>query len=345
MAPAIAGDGTQDSMIILLITQAAIASVLVIAVAAIFREKPPSPPSIGAYILEKTRRANKAAKDRSDATNAQVDDAVSGQVGYYYQQVSNQATTAADGMDENNLHSGASSHGMKDEMLKLVKNRDFVILVIAFGLGFGVLQSFVSIINQVIIPMDYSDNDGAIFGMLIIGCGLIGALLFGAISGITKFYRLVLWSCGIASLGSFVWFCVLMMWPKTQSLFIMSCVSCALIGMFATAIVPVALELGEEVTFPCAAEGLANGIMYLTGTAICAICLVIESFIPLRPYPNPSKTPKPGNMQYSLWFCLALLSVAIGLMFLLRGKYRRYEHESARSNNSETMSNHAQIQQ
>lgn len=68
--------------------------------------------------------------------------------------------------------------------------------------------------------------------------------------------------------------------------------------------------------------------MYLTGTGICALCLIIESFIPLRPYPGHSSEPKPGNMQYSLWFCLGLLAVAIASTFLLRGNYKRSEHEA-----------------
>ncbi|KAL0479103.1 hypothetical protein AKO1_007964 [Acrasis kona] len=228
----------------------------------------------------------------------------------------------------------SSSHNVKHEvrqdLLSLAKNRDFVILFIAFGLGFGSFQAFTSLINQIVVPVGYNDDDAGIMGLAIIACGLVGAGIFGISADLTKRYKTLLMICGVLSAVSFTCFCVAIMYQKTTTTYWLCIAAICSMGLTATAIVPLALEAAVEVTYPIA-ETLSNGLLYAAGT-LCSIAILLAMSFMQPQIPDPIRPGRtlPGSMQNALWVALGCFCTAILMIPFFGGlkpKYKRYEQE------------------
>lgn len=66
-----------------------------------------------------------------------------------------------------------------DHINILFSNRDYVILFIAFSIGVGFFNSLMTLLNQIVSPFGYSNDDAGTFGAVFIVAGLIGAGIIG----------------------------------------------------------------------------------------------------------------------------------------------------------------------
>lgn len=95
------------------------------------------------------------------------------------------------------IDSGDEQGGWKRlerEYNKLMRNKDYVILLISFSLGLGLFNTFLTLIYQIIEPWGYSNNAAGTFGAVLIVCGLLGAasagnLIFNSIDCMIILYR------------------------------------------------------------------------------------------------------------------------------------------------------------
>jgi len=162
------------------------------------------------------------------------------------------------------------------ECRALLGDRPFLLLLVAFSLGLGVFNSFVTLVAQIVAPCGYDSDAAGIFGGALIGAGLLGAGVAGFVLEATRAYTTALR----------VGFCVCTACVCGLLLLLQRNNGVALTVMFAVAggamlpLLPVTLEAACEHAFPVAEESASALLM--TGGQLVGIVgvLVMPLLIP-----------------------------------------------------------------
>ncbi|CAF1689280.1 unnamed protein product, partial [Adineta ricciae] len=117
---------------------------------------------------------------------------------------------------------------LKEDLANLLRNYQYLILLIGFSLGLALFNSITTLLFQLIQPSGYSSEDAGIFGAVVIVAGLFSAFLVGIIMDKTHAYRLILKILLIGACGSGIFF-VLILRP---SQYYPLAVSIGLMGFF-----------------------------------------------------------------------------------------------------------------
>ena len=64
---------------------------------------------------------------------------------------------------------------LRDESSTLFNNRNYIVLFIAFSIGVGFFNSLLTLLDQIVAPHGYSNDDAGTFGAVFIALGLVGA--------------------------------------------------------------------------------------------------------------------------------------------------------------------------
>eukprot|EP01031_Cornospumella_fuschlensis_P030857 gene30857-37289_t len=124
------------------------------------------------------------------------------------------------------------------KLQSLYSNRHYVQLFCAFSLGVGFFYTLLTLLNQLIRPHGYSNDDAGTFGSVFIVFGLVGAALTGYVMERTKAYRTILKVEGLASVFSAIF--LLGMLYKDNFAGIL--VAFSILGFFALPLLPVMME-------------------------------------------------------------------------------------------------------
>ena len=184
-------NGTIKGMTTLMIVEAGICALSLLIAYFGFKSKPPTPPSRSAYI--------KAAVQASAVANANSGGAEVGEINAdeleerlheaeesshsLFSHESDQPLVPGAGAGPGNTPSdGDSWDQVTKEFLLLMRNRDYVILLISFSVGLGLFNAFLTLIYQIIEPHGYSNDDAGTFAAILILFGLIGAGIYCSIT-------------------------------------------------------------------------------------------------------------------------------------------------------------------
>ncbi|KAL9651125.1 hypothetical protein ABK040_002842 [Willaertia magna] len=288
--------GSEYGMLLLLGLQALLGSLVIIIFVSFFKEKPATPPT---FQLKST--ASLASLNNSD----------------------------------NDLLMDDEQHFFQD-IKSIITNIHFLLILVAYSIGYGVLQCFITILDQVIVPKGYTEYDGSIFGIIVIVAGCIGATGNGFLTDYTKKYKLSLAFCGFFTLVGFAGFSVVMLWTKTTLMYALACISVSFVGMFSVPIVPLCLEISCEISFPVKGSTSA-AVLYSSGTMTAAVVLVALDIIQqfqLQNHRNNHPESRgsvihedTGNTRLILWISLGLLFISFTSSLFFNGKYKRMESE------------------
>ncbi|KNC48418.1 uncharacterized protein AMSG_04866 [Thecamonas trahens ATCC 50062] len=259
MNPAIVKTGSQLKD--LTFGQAVFTSALALATFIFFRSRPPTPPSPAADAADSGKAVTKAA-----------------------------ALEAAPLLGEQATQPRATP-GYKS----LLTNVNFLIILLLFGLGFGAFQSYLTVLNQILLPEGFTTEEAGNVGVCVIGAGLFGAFAAGAVLDATHAFRPIIIAALTGLLGSQWW-----LFLRLSH-----------------------MSLAVEVTFPVP-ESASNGLMYMIGTG-SAFVQVLALDALQDPHP-------PRKMTNSLWFLVIEWTVLYLLSFFIRPNYLRREHELAQAN-------------
>lgn len=162
--------------------------------------------------------------------------------------------------DEQHVSTGASWETVKSEVMILFSDRAYLHLFVSFGLGLSLFNALLTVLNNVLSPCSYSEDDAGNFAGILIGAGLVGAGFAGAIMDMTHAYRPLLKGGFCAAAGC----CVLLAFNIKSNNSTLLGVCFGLLGFSMIPMLPVMIENAIECTYPISEE-LSTGVLFTAG--------------------------------------------------------------------------------
>ncbi|OGU54913.1 MAG: sugar phosphate permease [Ignavibacteria bacterium RBG_13_36_8] len=198
-----------------------------------------------------------------------------------------------------------------DGLKKILRKKNFIFLMLIFFVGLGVFNGVTTWIEDIVRPRGFSITQAGIIGGLMIGGGIIGAVIIPALS---DHYRKRIPFIVLALAGSILG--LIGVTYATSYWLILT--SSFIFGLFLLSAGPVGFQYGAEIAFP-APEGTSNGLLLLMGQ-ISGIVFIfgMDSF----------KSPDTGSMTLPLVVLIGLM--CLGLLLCIRLKESTLITESAK---------------
>jgi len=188
-----------------------------------------------------------------------------------------------------------------DGFKQMFRQRNFILLLVIFFIGLGAFNAITTWIENIIAPRGFSSTQAGTVGMLMIGGGIVGALVVPSLSD--RYRRRVPFII-LALVGATVGLVGI---AYAASYWLLLTASFTL-GFFLLSSGPIGFQYGAEVTHPTP-EGTSNGLLILMGQ-ISGIIFIFAM--------DAFKSPETGSMTMSLVVIIALMVLSILLGALLR---------------------------
>jgi len=148
---------------------------------------------------------------------------------------------------------------MKKDFLALVKNRNYIMMLMTYSLMYGVYTCLGACLDSVVMPYGFTSGDAAIFGATFICCGILGSFIFSSILDKHKTYKYIFRASCFGTLG----FASMLIGTFLTGNLVIVTLNIGAMGFFILPILPVGYNFACEITYPVS-EVMSNGMMMLT---------------------------------------------------------------------------------
>jgi MFS family permease len=181
-----------------------------------------------------------------------------------------------------------------DGLKSIIRQRNFILLMIVFFVGLGVFNAVTTWIEDILRPRHFSSIQAGIAGGLMVIGGIIGAVIIPPISDkLRKRVPII----SIALLGTIPG----LLGIAYANNYVLLLTSCFLLGFCLLSAGPIGFQYGAEITYP-APEGASNGILMLMGQIAGIIFIFgMDSF----------RAPGTGSMTTSILVLVALMFICL----------------------------------
>jgi len=210
----------------------------------------------------------------------------------------------------------------------IVGNRAYIVVLITFGIGLGIFNTITTILDQIVKQLGYGEGDASLFLGVLVGVGLVSAGITGPILDTYHKYKECYMFAFILATISFVWFTLIALIDSHPYGMIIP--PLALLGVAAFIILPTALELSVELSYPVSAS-TSVGFLWMAGQVVGIISLFVSNALFDNPKNDVNDVTKKGALHV-IYFNLALVLVGTILTFLLIPLNPVYKRLSAEHN-------------
>jgi sugar phosphate permease len=186
-------------------------------------------------------------------------------------------------------------------LTRMIRQRDFIILMIIFFVGLGAFNAITTWIEEVLNPRGFSITQAGNAGGAMIFGGILGALVIPLLS---DRYRRRVPFLVLAVLGATVGL-IGVTYADTYTLLL---IASFIFGFFLLSAGPIGFQYGAEITHP-APEGTSNGLLLLMGQ-ISGIIFILGM--------DAFKAPDTGSMTLPLLVLIALMILCLFIGTLLK---------------------------
>lgn len=190
---------------------------------------------------------------------------------------------------------------MFDGLKRVLRNREFVILLGVFFVGLGVFNAVTTWVQELLSPRGFSSTQAGVTGGVMITGGIVGALVLPALSDRSRrrvpFILAALVGASVALLGLTL--------AGSYGLLLASAFG---LGFFLLSAGPIGFQYGAEITYPVP-EGTSNGLLLLMGQ-VSGIVFIFGM--------DSLKSPETGSMTVPLLGLVALTVLGFFLSTRLR---------------------------
>ena len=127
----------------------------------------------------------------------------------------------------------------------------------------GAFNSLATLLNQILLPYSYTDNEVGAFGAAVVIMGIIGSGLAGGFVDWKHKYKLTILLTFFFSVISLA---ILIAFLAPDNFWILL-IAVSLFGFTLTPIIPLSLELCCEITYPLK-EGTPSGLLMTSGQVL-----------------------------------------------------------------------------
>jgi MFS family permease len=189
---------------------------------------------------------------------------------------------------------------MLDGLKSMMRQKDFILLLIIFFVGLGMFNGVTTWIEQIVAPRGFSSDQAGVAGGLMLGAGVVGAFVLPLISDSVRRRK------------PFVIIALVGLLPGlfglafAQSYWLLLAAS-AVFGFFLLSAGPIGFQYGAELTLP-APEGTSNSMLIVMGQ-VSGILFI---------FGMDAMKPESGSMTGSLAILAALTVASAVCAFFLR---------------------------
>ncbi|KAG9188945.1 hypothetical protein G6011_05813 [Alternaria panax] len=152
----------------------------------------------------------------------------------------------------------------------MLRTPSFYLVFLTFSIYTGFFNAFTSLLNQILYPYGYTEDEAGICGAVLIVVGLVAAAAASPIADRTHAYLLgIKMLCPVLSMAylAIIWA------PQTRTI-VAPYVLSAVLGACSFSLLPIALEYIVEITFPASPE-VSSTICWVGGQVFGALFIVI----------------------------------------------------------------------
>ncbi|KAL5115899.1 hypothetical protein ACEQ8H_006215 [Pleosporales sp. CAS-2024a] len=219
--------------------------------------------------------------------------------------------------------SDVSKISVVESLRYMGRSRAFYIVFFTFSIYIASFNAFSTLLNQVLYPYGYTEDEAGICGAILIVVGLVAAAIVAPILDRTHTYMVgIKILCPLVSAAY-----VAMIWaPQTRTLVAPYLLS-AVLGAASFSLLPVALEYLVEITFPASPE-VSSTICWVGGQVFGGIFIIIMTALkdatPVdleavqhRGRASGGSSRPPGNMYNALVFQAVAVILVLPLPLML----------------------------
>ncbi|KAK4190853.1 major facilitator superfamily domain-containing protein [Podospora australis] len=215
----------------------------------------------------------------------------------------------------------------------LFSSAEFYMLFIPFAIYVGLFNSISSLLNQILLPYGYNDEEAGIAGAVLIVVGLVAS---AAVSPLIDRYKSYLLAIRVAVPLIGISYLVFIWMPQTKDSAGVGgpYVVMAVLGASSFSLLPVVLEYLIELTHPISPE-VTSTLAWSGGQVLGGIFIVISGALKAGEGASP-----PFNMQKALIFSavMGLVAVPLPLCLGLFGRQGKLELRRIRSDEEDRRS-------
>ncbi|KJE89591.1 hypothetical protein CAOG_01031 [Capsaspora owczarzaki ATCC 30864] len=193
-------------------------------------------------------------------------------------------------------------------VLHCLKDRDFVLLLLAYGINVGVFYAVTTLLNQILTPRFPGEEvQFGWIGFVVVVSGLAGSVLSGVYLDRTGRFQLTTMVIYLSTTIGMVFFSLAVEYTGLAPIYVAS----GFLGFFVTALLPVGFEYAAEISFPVAestSSGLVNCISQVFGIVLIVGIGELQNSVGVSA----------GN-----WLLTGALGLGLAAMYLTREQLRR----------------------
>jgi len=199
---------------------------------------------------------------------------------------------------------------------KVLVNKQFLLLMLVFGSFVAVFNSVTSLISQFTSPFNYTTDEAGYIGAAMVVAGLVGAGIAGPVIDKYKQYKSLIKTLVPITAMSIVAFVFVVRKNDMVGIMVVS----VIMGLSAFAVLPAALEVAVEMTFPVTPAS-SSSILWAFGQLMGVIFLLVLGALQDDNL-SATKNINPPLIFMAVWCVLIIVPV-----FMINSPYKRMEYE------------------
>ncbi|XP_038143424.1 feline leukemia virus subgroup C receptor-related protein 2 isoform X3 [Cyprinodon tularosa] len=210
----------------------------------------------------------------------------------------------------------AEEYSYRASILRLLRNKPFVLLIISYGLNVGCYYAVGTLLNRMILKHhpDQEVNAGRI-GLTIVIAGMVGSLICGVWLDRSKTYKQTTLAVYIMTLVGMIIYTATLDQKYLWVVFI----TAGALGFFMTGYLPLGFEFAAELTYP-ECEGTSSGLLNCSAQVFGIIFTICQGKI----------IDKFGTLEGNIFLCVFLLIGSIMTAFIKSDLRRQNANQLAK---------------
>ncbi|KAL0941915.1 Major facilitator superfamily domain-containing protein 7 [Colletotrichum truncatum] len=209
--------------------------------------------------------------------------------------------------------------GIRESFGIVSRSLELWLILVPYAFYVGFFNSTSTLLNQMMYPYGFTDEEAGIAGALLIVVGLVASAITSPILDRTKAFLLAI-KVAVPIIG--ICYLIFIWMPETRNI-AGPYVVLAILGASSFSLVPVALELLIELSHPISPE-VTSTIAWAGGQLLGALFIIISDALQASDTANP-----PKNLKNALIFQAVVALVVVPLPLLL-GLFGRSDRVSLR---------------